>query len=127
MASALHLDTNVLIFGLDPHHPARDQFHSWSSAGDPVAVSAMAWAEFRCGPVTQVSIRAWERAIGDDVIPLDRAIAELAASLFNQTGRRSRSLSDCLIAATAIRYGARLATLNRGDFEPLLAHGLVLA
>ena len=127
MASALHLDTNVLIFGLDPHHPARRQFRSWRVAGEPVAVSAMAWAEFRCGPVTPDSVRAWEQAIGEAVIPLDRTIAELGASLFNQTGRRSRSLSDCLIAATAIRFGARLATLNQSDFEPLLAHGLVLA
>jgi predicted nucleic acid-binding protein len=47
--------------------------------------------------------------------------------LFNQTGRRSRSLADCMIAAVAIRCGARLATLNAGDFQPVTAHGLNLA
>lgn len=55
------------------------------------------------------------------------ANAVLAASLFNQTGRRSRSLADCMIAAVAIRSGAKLATLNTGDFQPLTQHGLTLA
>jgi predicted nucleic acid-binding protein len=32
-----------------------------------------------------------------------------------------------MIAAVAIRCGAKLATLNAGDFQPLTRHGLVLA
>jgi predicted nucleic acid-binding protein len=53
--------------------------------------------------------------------------AVLAALLFNQTGRRSRSLADCMIAAVAIRCGAKLATINAADFQPFTPHGLVLA
>jgi predicted nucleic acid-binding protein len=53
--------------------------------------------------------------------------AALAADLFNQTGRRSRSLADCMIAAVAIRCGAKLATINTPDFQPFVRHGLVLA
>jgi predicted nucleic acid-binding protein len=59
--------------------------------------------------------------------PFIAADAALAASLFNQTGRRSRSLADCMIAAVAIRCGAKLATVNSHDFHPLVAHGLILA
>ena len=53
--------------------------------------------------------------------------AVLAARLFNRTGRRSRSLADCMIAAVAIRCGAKLATINAADFQPFTAHGLLLA
>jgi predicted nucleic acid-binding protein len=62
--------------------------------------------------------------IPEPFLPVDAA---LAASLFNHTGRRSRSLADCMIAAVAIRCGAKLATLNTGDFQPLTGHGLILA
>lgn len=126
MAGILHLDTNILIFGLDPHHPMRTQLRHWREAGERMAVSAMAWSEFRCGPLSSTTLLAWEQVLGRGVIPVDRTIAEQASSLFNLSGRRSRSLPDCLIAATAIHAGARLATLNPDDFEPLTAHGLVL-
>ena len=45
----------------------------------------------------------------------------------NQTGRRSRSLADCMIGAVAIRCGAKLATINASDFHPFLPFGLILA
>ena len=50
--------------------------------------------------------------------PFLAADAGLAARLFNQTGRRLRSLADCMIAAVAIRCGARLATNNVADNQP---------
>ena len=53
--------------------------------------------------------------------------AVLAARLFNRSGRRSRSLPDCMIAAVAMRCGAKLATLNTGNIQPLTAQGLILA
>ena len=59
--------------------------------------------------------------------PFLSADAALAANLFNHTGRRSRSLADCMIAAVAIRCGAKLATVNLNDFRPLVTHGLILA
>lgn len=127
MAGLLFLDTNVLIFGADREHPMSAQVHQWLLAGERLSVSAMAWSEFLCGPVPADTVQAWERLLGTAVVPIDRLIAERAATLFNLTGRRSRSLPDCLIAATAMTRGARLATLNRADFEPLLRYGLELA
>lgn len=50
-----------------------------------------------------------------------------AAELFNVTGRRSRSLADCQIAAVALRCNARLATNNVSDFALFQNYGLVLA
>jgi predicted nucleic acid-binding protein len=32
-----------------------------------------------------------------------------------------------MIAAVAIRCGAKLATINSADFQPFVQHGLVLA
>ena len=123
----LHLDTNILVFGLRPGHEARKLITDWVGRRHRLAVSAMAWAEFRCGPLDRESADAWAAMLAGQVIPVDQTIADLAAELFNRTGRRSRSLSDCLIAATAMTRGARLATLNRADFEPLLRYGLELA
>ena len=79
-----------------------------------------------CGPLD-----ASAEAIAQQIIPHPEpflpADAVLAARLFNQTGRRSRSLADCMIAAVAIRCGAKLATSNTADFQPFLPHGLILA
>jgi predicted nucleic acid-binding protein len=59
--------------------------------------------------------------------PLSSQDAETAAQLFNQTGRGSRSLADCMIAAIVIRSGAKLATLNQSDFQRFAQYGLTLA
>ena len=123
----IHLDTNILILSAEPGNPVRKKLRQWRDDGVALAVSAMAWAEFRCGPVTPNLIKTWEVILSEGIVPVDRKAADLAAELFNLSGRRSRSLPDCLIAACAIQSRARLATLNGSDFEPLLAHGLILA
>jgi len=41
----------------------------------------------------------------------------LNAKLFNDTGRRSRSRADCMIAAHAIRRDAVLVTADASDFR----------
>lgn len=89
-------------------------------------VSSIAWAEFLCGPM-DATAEALARQIFPNPEPFLTTDAAPAASLFNQTGRRSRTLADCMIAAVAIRCGARLATINIGDFQPFTQHGLILA
>ena len=95
-------------------------------ASEALNVSAVAWAEFLCGPLTSHD-ESLARQMFPAPEPLVAADAELAARLFNLTGRRSRSLPDCLIAAVAIRCGAKLASINTADFQPLAQHGLILA
>ena len=68
-----------------------------------------------------------EDALLPVVEPLIPADSATGAELFNATGRRSRSLADCLIAAVALRLGARGATGNADDFRPLVPHRLALA
>jgi predicted nucleic acid-binding protein len=124
--SMVHLDTNYLIQSGDAGSPAAKRLGAWLGAMEPVGTSVVAWSEFMCGPVRTADV-ARARSIVGAPDPLTIADAELAAALFNLTGRRSRSLPDCLIAATAIRCGARLATINTADFQPFVPHGLVLA
>lgn len=60
-------------------------------------------------------------------VPLTGAVADEAAALFNGTGRRRGSFVDCLVAASALAAGARLATSNARDFVRFAERGLELA
>ena len=122
----IHFDTNFLIQITLAGSPAHQQFRAWATAQENFGVSSIAWAEFLCGPL-DATAGSLARQIFPNPEPLLAADAALAASLFNQTGRRSRSLADCLIAVVAIRCGAKLATINTPDFQPFVQHGLVLA
>jgi predicted nucleic acid-binding protein len=122
----IHFDTSFLIQATVAGSAAHARLSAWATASDAFNVSSIAWAEFLCGPI-DATAEALAQQIFPNPEPLISADAALAASLFNQTGRRSRSLADCMIAAVAIRCGAKLATMNTGDFQPLTQHGLVLA
>lgn len=98
----------------------------WLSSGKSVGISAIAWGEFLCGPLSPAA-EAFARQLLPAAHPLERADAEKAAELFNLTGRKSKSYADCCIAAVTIRQQAALATSNRDDFLRMVPHGLVLA
>jgi predicted nucleic acid-binding protein len=122
----IHFDTNFLIQATVAGSPAHLQFRGWASTQEILAISSIVWAEFLCGPLDAKG-ESLARQIFPSPEPFLSADAALAANLFNQTGRRSRSLADCMIAAVAIRSGAKLATINTTDFQPFNKHGLVLA
>ncbi len=85
----------------------------------------MAWAEFLCGPVLPEEIAAMETLM-HTVLPVTPVLAAEGARLFRETGPRSRSLPDCIIAAAAMMNHAPLATLNRQDFNLFVPQGLEL-
>jgi predicted nucleic acid-binding protein len=122
----IHRDTNFLIQITVVGSVAHTQFAAWASVPEVVNISTIAWAEFLCGPMDAAG-EAFAQQIFPQPEPFFAGDAVLAAGLFNQTGRRSRSLADCMIAAVAIRCGAKLATLNAGDFQPLVHRGLASA
>jgi predicted nucleic acid-binding protein len=121
----IHLDTNFLIMALVPGSPGDVRVRSWLRAGTAIGISAVSWAEFLCGPVEPAAVELASRVLSDPVA-LVAADAELAARLFVVGGRRRGSLADCMIAATAIRLEAELATVNVGDFRRFAAAGLKL-
>ena len=125
----IHLDTNCLIALGNASSPTGSALLQRLAGGGSLRVSIMAWAEFQCGGPGGLRPEedAATRAAVDAVLPPTEAEAEFAARLFNATGRRSRSLPDCLIAACAIQADAPLATENSADFTPFLEHGLRLA
>jgi predicted nucleic acid-binding protein len=122
----IHFDTNFLIQVTVAGSSAHERFRAWAAADEKFTVCSIAWAEFLCGPL-DATAESMARQIFPNPEPFLSVDAVLAANLFNQTGRRSRSLADCMIAAVAIRGGAKLATINAADFQPFIKHGLTLA
>ena len=122
----VHLDTNFLIDALVPGSAPEAQLVKWLASGEPLRVSTVAWGEFLCGPLSPAA-EVLARRLFPNAEAFEQTDAEKAASLFNLTGRRSKSYADCCIAAVAIRAQAALATSNRDDFLPMLLHGLLLA
>ena len=124
-AGAVHLDTSFLIRALLPGTVESRRLEEWLGGRRALVISAMAWAEFLSGPLDDETLRVAGRLVGM-AAPVTGVHAERAAQLFNTTGRRRGTLSDCLIAAVAIEDGAALATAD-GGFRRLVATGLTLA
>jgi predicted nucleic acid-binding protein len=122
----IHLDTNFLIYAGQTGHPVQAKLTQWRGEGRTFAVSTMAWAEYLCGPLTPAMQQSWEQLLSGSFVQLDEDLSKRAASLFNLTGRRSRSLPDCIVAACAIRAACPVATVNTTDFAPFVPHGLTL-
>lgn len=122
----IHLDTNFLIEALVVGSTSETKLRAWLTTDEDVTISSIALSEFLCGPVTADELALVETLLGPPE-PFLAGDAAAAASLFNYTGRRSRSLADCQIAAVALRCDARLATINLPDFALFESHGLTLA
>ena len=122
----IHLDTNSLVSALQPGTAEESKVNAWLTGNEVLGASAVAWAELFCGPLSARD-EIIARQMFSHIDVLSGTDAEMAAQLFNKTGRRSRSLADSMIADVAIRCGARLATINTADFQPFGQYGLALA
>jgi predicted nucleic acid-binding protein len=123
----IHLDANFLIRAADRNSPVEMTLQNWLQQGETLATSSIAWAEFLNGPVRLDQVEKMDDLIEERIIPFGRIEAQIAAALFNQTGRKRGSRPDCSIAATAIGSKAPLATFNRQDFTAFVPLGLRLA
>ncbi len=123
MSPMVHLDTSFLIRALLTGTAEERRVHAWLREGVEIGISAIAWAEFLCGPVREEEVELAARAMQAPE-PLVVSDAVLGAKLFNLTGRKKGRLIDCLVAATAVRMGASLATSNPADFRGMQGSGL---
>jgi predicted nucleic acid-binding protein len=122
----IHLDTNALIalpLWAKEGQPAIQRI----AAGEAAGVSSIAWYEFLIGPIDEYEVSLAHAFVRGNIVAMDTVDAQLAASLYNQAGRRRTLKTDALIAAMAIRAKASLLTLNTDDFLPFVPYGLQLA
>lgn len=119
------LDTSFLIRALARGSPQDVRLREWLRDGEECCMSAIAWAELLCGPIAPAAAE-----LAEGVVPRRVGFGEedavLAARLYDAGGRRRGSLTDCMIAATALRLGAPLATENAADFRRFEPAGLRL-
>jgi predicted nucleic acid-binding protein len=107
----IHLDTNFLIQALVPNSVSEAKLQMWLRHDEELGISSIALSEFLCGPLTPKD-ETLAKVVFPAPEPFLASDASKAADLYNATGRRSRSLADCQIAAVALRCGAQLATGN---------------
>ena len=101
----IQLDTSFLIRALVTGSPEDGMLRRWLQDGTSLAVSAVVWTEFLCGPLKPREIQLAELITGE-VLPYGPDEAAVAAELFNGTGRRRGSLRDCMVAAAALSRDA---------------------
>jgi predicted nucleic acid-binding protein len=116
--ASLHLETSFLIRALIQSSPEHALLRNWLEEGRKPDMSSIAWAEFLSGPLSEDHLTQ-ATMILNELLPFDPEDAAVAAELFNRSGRKRQIFRDCLIAASALRHGAEIATSNRSDFDHL--------
>jgi predicted nucleic acid-binding protein len=121
----IHLDTSFLIRALVRGSGEDAALRGWLNEQTPLAISSIAWTEFLCGPL-DIGPHELARSLFREIVPFTSNEASIAAQLFNDSGRRRGTLTDCMVAATAISTGATLATSNGADFKRFVRLGLTM-
>ena len=115
----LLLDTTVLIDTLRNRNQRPRLLAGLVASGYALATSTVNIAEVFAGlrPGEEQATRAF--LAGLDLIPVSASIAERAGQLkaaFRRAGE-TRSITDMIVAATAMENGFPIATDNRRDFQ----------
>ena len=119
----IHLDTSFVIRTLIRGTSEDQKLRRWLKSGTEVAVSSVVWAEFLCGPLSETELTLAVRVLGVPA-PFRDVEGELAARLFNASGRRRGTLIDSMVGAAALAANAPLATSNPADFRRFESAGL---
>jgi predicted nucleic acid-binding protein len=114
------LDTSILIDILRGQVAARNWVDSLALPAR--SVSVITSAELLAGCHNQREQRAVERELNlYSIVWIDESISQTALDFYKQFHlSHGVGFLDCLIAATAMRHGLRLATLNLKHFTMLL-------
>ena len=119
MSHPIILDTTVLIDALRNRNQRRALLAGLVVSGQELATSTICVAEVYGGlrPGEELATRAF--LSGVDMVPVSPAIAERAGELkaaFRRQGQ-TRSITDMIVAATALENAFPVATDNRKDFQ----------
>ena len=96
------LDTNALIALSDPQHKMFQTIEASLRRGARASTCSVVWHEYVREPLLDQDRARALRVIESRMIALERRNAEMAAELYNATGRRLGSTADCLIATVAM-------------------------
>ena len=114
------LDTSILVDSLCGSKHSESRLRELISSSTRVKVPAIVFYEWFRGPRSPDELQDQEDLLPrHDAIPFEYAEAMIAAQIYRSVkSPRSREI-DIAIAATAMRRGAFLWTLNRRDFEDI--------
>jgi predicted nucleic acid-binding protein len=116
----IHLDTSVLIDALTGPRRSATDLRRAIADGERIAFSTIVLYEWLRGPRDAAELRAQEALFpAEHAEVFGPAQAALAANLYRQVRRARGREIDLAIAACAISAGAKLWTLNPGDFADL--------
>jgi predicted nucleic acid-binding protein len=120
LVGVTHLDTSILVDALTGRRRSAPALTALVADGEPIVVSALVLYEWLRGPRVEAEVADQEALLpAARAAPFGPVEAALTATLYRQVRRaRSREL-DLAIAACAITRGARLWTLNPGDFADI--------